>query len=824
MGVKPVTEILTKANEAALFPLLPLRGMLVFPYMITPLDVGRERSIRALEEAMTKERQLVLAAQRSAETTEPEADEIYEVGLVAEIKQLLKMPEGQIRVLVEGLHRVKIEEFVDTESCFHVKVSKILEIEESGPEIEALMRMVQNQFEEYVKLSRKVPSEVVVAINSIDEAARLADTIAAQLIVSVEEKQYLLESASTRERLEHLVLLLSKEIEILRLEKKIQGRVRKQLEKNQKEYYLREQMRAIQKELGEKDAIASEVDEFRGKIEKAKLPKAAREQALHELERLEKMPAMAAEAVVVRTYLEWLTALPWSKQTRDRLDIAAAQQILDEDHYGLDKVKERILEFLAVRHLTKKMKGPILCLVGPPGVGKTSLARSIARAMERKFVRFSLGGVRDEAEIRGHRRTYIGAMPGKVIQAMKQAGSRNPVMLLDEIDKMTMDFRGDPASALLEVLDPEQNSVFGDHYLEVTFDLSNVFFITTANVMHNIPRPLLDRMEVIQIPGYTEEEKLEIAKRHLWAKEVAANGLKDDQILVSDNAIQKVIAEYTRESGVRNLERELGSVCRKVAKDLVSGVEPPIRVNVNSIETYLGGPRFLRTLSEGESKIGVATGLAYTQVGGDILAIEVSVMPGKGHLTITGQLGDVMRESAQASLSYVRARAADLGIPIDFYEKHDIHIHVPEGGIPKDGPSAGITIATALASALTGRPIRGDLAMTGEITLRGRVLPIGGVKEKVLAAHRAGIKRVLLPKENARDLEDIPANIQRKLSIEIVEHMDAVLEKALLAPLGNMGIAIADDEALAAETMPFLATGLGPQSRQPWTGETHEPQ
>lgn len=817
-----MTDMTTEANETTVFPLLPLRGMLVFPYMITPLDVGRERSIRALEEAMTDERQLVLAAQKSAEITDPEQDEIHEVGLVAEIKQLLKMPEGQIRVLVEGLHRVRIEEFVDTESCFHVRVSKMVEIQESGPEIEALIRMVQNQFEEYVKLSRKVPSEVAVAVNSIDEAARLADTIAAQLIVPVEEKQHLLESASTRERLEHLVLLLTKEIEILRLEKKIQGRVRKQLEKNQKEYYLREQMRAIQKELGEKDAIASEVDEFRAKIEKAKLPKAAREQALHELERLEKMPPMAAEAVVVRTYLDWLTALPWSKHTRDRLDIAAAQAILDEDHYGLDKVKERILEFLAVRHLTKKMKGPILCLVGPPGVGKTSLARSIARAMERKFVRFSLGGVRDEAEIRGHRRTYIGAMPGKVIQAMKQAGSRNPVMLLDEIDKMTMDFRGDPASALLEVLDPEQNHAFGDHYLEVTFDLSNVFFITTANVLHNIPKPLLDRMEVIQIPGYTEEEKLEIAKRHLWAKEVAANGLKEDQIIVSDNAIQKIIAEYTRESGVRNLERELGSVCRKVAKELVSGVEPPIRVNVNSIETYLGAPRFFRTLSEGESRIGVATGLAYTQVGGDILAIEVSVMPGKGQLIITGQLGDVMRESAQASLSYVRARAADLGIPVDFYEKHDIHIHVPEGGIPKDGPSAGITIATALASALTNRPVRGDLAMTGEITLRGRVLPIGGVKEKVLAAHRAGIKRVLLPKENARDLDDIPANIQRKLKIETVEHMDEVLEKALLAPVGKVS-ARADDEDIA-KTMPFLATGLGSRGQQPWTGETHEPQ
>ena len=821
MGVGLMTDIMVEASSVAdeSHPLLPLRGMLVFPYMITPLDVGRERSIQALEEAMTRERQLVLAVQKSPETSEPEVDEIYETGVMAEIKQLLKMPEGQIRVLVEGLHRVRIEEFLETEPCLRVRVSEIVETKESGPEMEALMRTVQDQFEEYVKLSRKVPSEVIVAINSIEDPGRLTDTIAAQLIVSVEEKQQLLEIPSARGRLEHLVLILSKEMEILRLEKKIHVRVRKQLEKNQKEYYLREQMRAIQKELGEKDAIASEVDEFRRKIEKAKLPKEAREQAMHELERLEKMPPMAPEAVVVRTYLDWITSLPWSKQTRDRLDIAGAKQILDEDHYGLEKVKDRILEFLAVRHLTKKIKGPILCLVGPPGVGKTSLAQSIARTLDRKFVRFSLGGVRDEAEIRGHRRTYIGAMPGKVIQAMKQAGSRNPVMLLDEIDKMTMDFRGDPASALLEVLDPEQNNSFGDHYLEVSFDLSNVFFITTANVMHNIPRPLLDRMEVIQIPGYTEEEKLEIAKRHLWGKQVAANGLKKNQIMISDNAIQKVISDYTRESGVRNLERELGSVCRKVAKELVEGIEPPIRVNVNSIETHLGPPRYLRSLSEGESKVGVATGLAYTQVGGDILAIEASVMPGKGQLIITGQLGDVMRESAQASLSYVRSRAAELGIPVDFYEKHDLHVHVPEGAIPKDGPSAGITITTALVSALTGRPVRGDLAMTGEITLRGRILPIGGVKEKVLAAHRAGIRRVLLPKENQKDLEEIPVNVQKKLDIELVEHMDVVLEKALLDPLPGIGMALEGDDA-STEQMPFLPTGFEQESQQPWMGNS----
>jgi len=802
------------------YPLLPLRGLLVFPFMITPLDVGRPKSIQALEEAMTQERQLVLAVQKSAEINEPEEGDIHRVGVLAEIKQLLKMPEGQIRVLVEGLQRVRIDEFVETEPCFRVRVQEITEIEEEGPEIEALVRTVQDQFAEYVKLSRKVPSEVIVAVNSIGEPGRLADTVAAQLVVAVEKKQKLLEIPSVRKRLEELVLLLGSEMEILQLEKKIHVRVRKQLEKNQKEYYLREQMRAIQQELGEKDAIASEVEAGRERIEKAKLPKEVREQALHELGRLEKMPPMAAEAVVVRTYLDWLVSLPWSKETRDRLDISVAEQILEEDHYGLERVKERILEFLAVRQLTKKMKGPILCLVGPPGVGKTSLARSIARALNRRFVRFSLGGVRDEAEIRGHRRTYIGAMPGKVIQALKQAGSRNPVMLLDEIDKMSMDFRGDPASALLEVLDPEQNSNFGDHYLEVPFDLSNVFFITTANVIHNIPRPLLDRMEVIQLPGYTEEEKLEIAKRHLWGKQVAANGLTKDQIVISDKAVQKIIAEYTREAGVRNLERELGAICRKTAKEIVQGKKPPVRINASSVEKLLGPPRYLRTVSEGESKVGVATGLAYTQVGGDILAIEATVMPGKGQLIITGQLGDVMRESAQASLSYVRSRAAQLGIPVDFYEKHDIHIHVPEGAIPKDGPSAGITMATALVSALTGRPVRGDVAMTGEITLRGRVLPIGGVKEKVLAAHRAGIKRVLLPEENRKDLEEIPANVRKKIDVELVDHMDLVLEKALLAPIPGTGLS-ADSEDVGPEaSVPFLPPGFEQRSQQQWVGNS----
>lgn len=815
-------EIESSAVSSDIYPLLPLRGMLVFPHMVTPLDVGREKSIHALEEAMLHERQIMLAAQKEAKINDPDTDEIYRVGTIAEIKQLLKMPEGQIRVLVEGIRRVRIEEFVADEPCFKVRVSEIPEPIETGPETEALMRTVQDQFEQYVKLSKKIPSEVLVTVHSIEEPARLADTIIAQMQVSIEPKQRLLEIASPRERLEQLVLLLSKEMEILELERKIHGRVRQQMEKNQREYYLREQMRAIKKELGEKDEITSEIEEFREKIEKARMPKEAREKALHELERLEKMPPMAAEAVVVRNYLDWLTSLPWKKQTKDRLDIATAERILNEDHYGLDKVKERILEFLAVRQLTRKMKGPILCLVGPPGVGKTSLARSVARALKRKFVRFSLGGVRDEAEIRGHRRTYIGAMPGKVIQAMKQAGSSNPVLLLDEVDKMSMDFRGDPSAALLEVLDPEQNGAFGDHYLEVTYDLSNVLFITTANVMHNIPQPLLDRMEVIQIPGYTEEEKLEIAKRHLLKKQIEANGLTPQQIYISDNAIEKIITEYTREAGVRNLERELGSICRKVAKEIVQGAKPPIRVNVKSVESYLGSPRFLKSRAEEEDRVGVATGLAYTQVGGDILAIEVTVMPGKGKLTLTGQLGDVMRESAQASFSYVRGRAQQLGIPADFYENYDIHIHVPEGAIPKDGPSAGITMATALTSALTGRPVRRDVAMTGEITLRGRILPIGGVKEKVLAAHRSGIKEVLLPQDNKKDLEDIPANVQRKLRIHLVDHMDAVLEKALLAPVPGQGIRLEEKEK-KEEEMAFLPP-MQQEQQRPWLEEHHEPQ
>lgn len=768
-------------------PLLALRGMLVFPYTVTPLDVGRERSIHALEEAMIQDRLLVLAAQKDARVAEPGPDDLYRIGTLAEIKQLLKMPEGQLKVLVEGLRRIRIKDFVQSDPFVQVIVEEVsLPTEEEidiDPEMEALMRSTVEQFERYVKLSKKLPAEVLISISGIEEPARLADNIAAQLSVPLEVKQQLLSIIDVRERLEELLVVLSREMEILELEKRIHLRVRKQMEKSQKEYYLREQMKAIQKELGEQDEHRSEIEEYRDKIRKAKMPKEAREKAESELSRLEKMPPMAAEAVVVRNYLDWLVSLPWAKKTRDRLDVAAAARILDADHYGLDKVKERILEFLAVRQLTKNMKGPILCLVGPPGVGKTSLAQSIAKSLKRNFVRFSLGGVRDEAEIRGHRRTYVGAMPGKIIQAIRKAGSSNPVILLDEVDKMTYDFRGDPSSALLEVLDPEQNSNFGDHYLEVTYDLSDVMFITTANVLGNIPRPLLDRMEVISIAGYTEEEKLEIAKRHLLPKQIQANGLKEDQIQVSENTLRKLIQEYTRESGVRNLEREIASVCRKAAKEIVQGEKPPIRVTVTKLEALLGKPRYRHTRAEIEDRVGVVTGLAYTQFGGDILSIEITVVPGKGKLILTGQLGDVMKESAQAAFSYVRSIAGQLGIPADFHEHNDIHIHVPEGAVPKDGPSAGIAITTALASALSNRAVRGDVAMTGEVTLRGRVLPIGGVKEKLLAAHRAGITTVLLPEENKKDLEEIPKNIQKRLKIHLVTEMDEVLHLALVPPV-----------------------------------------
>ena len=760
-------------------PLLPLRGMIVFPFMVIPLDVGRDKSISALEEAMVQDRLIVLAAQRQAKMNEPGPDDIYTMGTIAEVKQLLKLPDGTIRVLVEGIQRAKIVNYTSSEPHYRVQLIQVDESDEKNVEVEALMRSTMYQFEQLIKLSKKIPPEVLTSVSNIEDPGRMADIISSHLNLKIEEKQDILEAVSAKSRLETLCTFLVKEIDILEMERKIHLRVRKQMEKTQKEYYLREQMKAIQKELGDGDERAAEVDELRAKLAELTLPSDVEEKVLKEIDRLAKMPPMAAEAVVVRNYIDWILSLPWNKVTEDNLDVKEAEKVLNEDHYGLEKVKERILEYLAVCQLTKELKGPILCLVGPPGVGKTSLAKSVARALNRKFVRFSLGGVRDEAEIRGHRRTYVGALPGKIIQIMKQAGTKNPVVLLDEIDKMSADFRGDPASALLEVLDPEQNCLFGDHYLEVTFDLSQVLFITTANTFHGIPRPLLDRMEVIYISGYTEEEKLEIAKRHLIPKQLKEHGLTKQSVVFNEKFIRQLIAGYTRESGVRNLEREIATVCRKAALEIVQSSRKSIRLNKLYLQKFLGIPKFRHNLAEDSDQIGVATGLAWTEVGGDILMVEVSLVKGKGQLILTGKLGEVMRESAQAAFSYIRSRAQELGIPEDFHERFDLHIHVPEGAIPKDGPSAGITIATALASALTNRPIRKDVAMTGEITLRGRVLPIGGLKEKVLAAHRGGIKKILVPKENEKDLEEIPANILRKVELVLVESMDEVWREAL---------------------------------------------
>lgn len=762
-------------------PLLPLRGILVFPYMVIHLDVGREKSVQAIEEAMIQDRMIFLATQKEAQTDEPVEDDIYQIGAVAEVKQLLKLPGGTIRVLVEGISRARIREYLSLEPFFKVEVEQYSEEFAKDSEIEALMRSLVYQFEQYVKLSKRIPPETVVSVVNLEEPGRLADIIASHLALRIEDKQKILDAVDIVDRLEKLCTIVAKELEIVELERKINIRVRKQMEKTQKEYYLREQMKAIQKELGEKDERVAEAEELREKIAESKLPKEVEEKALKEVERLEKMPPMAAEAAVVRNYLDWLLALPWDKSTKDRLDIKSAEKILDEDHYGLKIPKERIIEYLAIRKLAKKMKGPILCLVGPPGVGKTSLGRSIARALERKFIRMSLGGVRDEAEIRGHRRTYVGAMPGRIIQGIRHAGSKNPVFLLDEIDKMSMDFRGDPSAALLEVLDPEQNNSFSDHYIESPFDLSNVMFITTANNMYSIPRPLLDRMEVINISGYTEEEKVQIAKRHLIPKQIKEHGLKPDMIQLSENTVRKVIREYTRESGVRNLERNIAALCRKTAKQIVTKEAEKVKITTQNLEGYLGIPRFHYGVVEEIDEVGVATGLAWTEVGGETLVIEITTYKGTGRLTLTGKLGDVMKESAQAGYSYVRSRAGVLGIDESIYEKNDVHVHIPEGAIPKDGPSAGITMASALASVLTGRKIRHDVAMTGEITLRGRVLPVGGIKEKVLAAHRAGIKMLILPKDNKKDLEEIPANVKKQLVFKLVDHMDQVLELALLA-------------------------------------------
>ncbi|WP_206811015.1 endopeptidase La [Paradesulfitobacterium ferrireducens] len=762
-------------------PLLPLRGILVFPYMVIHLDVGRERSIAAIDEAMLGDRIVLLASQKETEIDSPNPDDIYGIGTLAEIKQLLKLPGGTMRVLVEGISRGRIEDYLQEEPYFKVVIE---EQPEQGPgetaDLEALRRGVAHQFEEYAKLSKKVPTETLGTVLAVEEPGRLADIVASHLNLKVVDKQTILDAFDVEERLERLTELIMREIEILELERRIGLRVRKQMEKAQKEYYLREQMKAIQKELGDKDERQAEADEYREKIAKAKLTKEIEEKALKEVERLEKMPLASAEGTVVRTYLDWIIALPWTKMSKDKTDLTRAEEILNEDHYGLEKVKERILEFLAIRKLTPKMKSPILCFVGPPGVGKTSLAKSVARALDRKFVRMSLGGVRDEAEIRGHRRTYIGALPGRIIQGLRTAGTRNPVFLLDEIDKLASDFRGDPASALLEVLDPEQNHTFADHYLEVPFDLSRTLFIMTANTLHTIPRPLLDRMEVISLSGYTEDEKVNIAKRYLVPKQLKAHGLSEEVFTIPDETLVKLVQGYTRESGVRNLEREVAALCRKVATRLVKKEWTAHPLTENDLETLLGTPRFQYQMAALNPEIGAATGLAYTEVGGDVLTIEVTPLPGKGMLTLTGKLGDVMKESAQAGWTFVRAHARELGIPEDFYDKVDLHIHVPEGAIPKDGPSAGITMATAIASALAKRAVRSDLAMTGEITLRGNVLPIGGVKEKVLAAHRAGIKTVLLPEKNRKDYEEIPENVREQLDFHFVKRMEEVLDLALL--------------------------------------------
>lgn len=780
------TQVRHDEEEGRVIPLLPLRGLLVFPYMVIHLDVGREKSVSAIDEAMLHDREIFLVTQKEAQTDEPRDVDIYQVGTIAEIKQLLKLPGGTFRVLVEGLRRGRIKQHLTSEPFMQVVIEEFEESFEKTPEIDAMMRAVTNQFEEYVKAGKKIPPETAVSIVSIDDPGRLADIIAAHINLRVGDKQAILEAFDPKERLERLGEILSREMEILDLERKINMRVRKQMEKTQKDYYLREQMRAIQKELGEKDERMAEVEELRERIAEAKFPKEVEEKALKELDRLEKMPPMVAEAVVVRNYIDWLLTIPWNKETRDRLNLTKAEEILEEDHYGLKKPKERILEYLAIRKLATKMRGPIICLVGPPGVGKTSLGRSVARALGRKFVRISLGGVRDEAEIRGHRRTYVGALPGRIIQGMKQAGTKNPVFLLDEVDKMNADFRGDPSSALLEVLDAEQNKAFSDHYIEVPYDLSKVMFITTANVEYNIPRPLLDRMEVIRLAGYTEEEKVKIAERHLVPKQLKEHGLKPNQLQFSENALRDVIRLYTREAGVRNVERELANICRKTAREVVNDKKYRAKVTAANVESFLGIPRYHYGTKEKENEVGVVTGLAWTEVGGEILSVEVSILDGKGKIMLTGKLGDVMKESAQAAVSFVRSRAKDLGLAKDFHEKSDIHIHIPEGAIPKDGPSAGITMATALASALTGRRIKHDVAMTGEITLRGRVLPVGGIKEKFLAAHRAGIKTIIMPTENKKDLEEIPANVKRRLKFVLVDNMDQVLSEALLPVEGEL--------------------------------------
>ncbi len=800
------------SNDISELPVLPLRDVVVYPHMVIPLFVGREKSVRALEIAMEGDKRILLVAQRSPDVDDPQAGDLYSIGTVATVLQLLKLPDGTIKVLVEGASRAEIVNVTDREGLLigFVRTLDPAYTRESR-EIEVVSRSLVSMFEQFVKLNRKIPPELLTTLAGIDDASRLGDTIAAHLSIRLQDKQRVLETVDVGDRLEMLLGFVDGEIDVQQIEKRIRGRVKSQMEKSQREYYLNEQMKAIQKELGESEDAPNEVEDLGKKIQKAGMPKPVEAKAKAELNKLKQMSPMSAESTVVRNYIDWLVGVPWKKRSKVRRDLKQAEVVLDEDHFGLEKVKERIVEYLAVQQRVKKMKGPILCLVGPPGVGKTSLGQSIARATNRKFVRMSLGGVRDEAEIRGHRRTYIGSMPGRIVQNMSKVGTRNPLFVLDEIDKMSMDFRGDPSSALLEVLDPEQNHTFNDHYLEVDFDLSEVMFIATANSL-NIPGPLLDRMEVIRIPGYTEEEKINIAQRYLMSKQVKANGLRAEEIHVAESAIRDMIRYYSRESGVRNLERELAKICRKVVKELTLAADKSKatgktvkrgKANITSknLEHYLGVRKFTYGRAEQQNEVGLVTGLAWTQVGGDLLSIEATVVPGKGKLIHTGQLGDVMQESIHAALSVVRARADRLGIDPEFHQKHDLHIHVPEGATPKDGPSAGIAMCTALVSALTKVAVRSEVAMTGEITLRGRVLPIGGLKEKLLAAHRGGIETVIIPDENVKDLADIPKNVTEHLSIRPVRWIDEVLDIALERPL-TPNSAKVEDAAKAAADVP----------------------
>jgi ATP-dependent Lon protease len=801
-------EVTQKTGPSNILPVLPLRDIVVFPHMVVPLFVGREKSVRALEDMMQTDKQIMLVAQRDATNDDPSKDDIYEVGTIATVMQLLKLPDKTVKVLVEGVSRARIKRFTDNPDFMQAEVEIISSGQDDTPETEALARSVTSLFDQYVKLGKKLPQDVLVSVEQIEGAAKLADSIASHVAVKIPEKQELLEMTDTSARLEKLLSMMEGEISVLQVEKKIRGRVKRQMEKTQREFYLNEQMKAIQKELGEGENGKDEAGEIEARIKNTRLSKEAAEKAESELKKLRNMSPMSAEATVVRNYLDWLLSIPWNKRKRVQIDLARAEAILDADHYGLEKVKERILEYLAVQKRTSKLKGPILCLVGPPGVGKTSLGKSIARATGREFIRMSLGGVRDEAEIRGHRRTYIGSMPGKVIQSLRKAKFSNPFFLLDEIDKMGADFRGDPSSALLEVLDPEQNSTFSDHYLEVDYDLSDVMFVTTANSLR-MPEPLLDRMEIIRIPGYTEDEKIEIAKRHLVAKQREAHGLKAGEFTVPDAGIRHLVRYYTREAGVRNLERELANLARKAVRELVSNkAVKHIEMTEELIEKYAGVRRFRYGEAEAEDQVGVVTGLAWTEVGGELLNIESVMLPGKGRMTTTGKLGDVMKESIEAASSYVRSRAVDFGIKPSIFEKKDIHVHVPEGATPKDGPSAGVAMVTSIVSVLTSNPVRRDVAMTGEISLRGRVLPIGGLKEKLLAALRGGIKTVLIPSENVKDLADIPDNVKKDLEIIPMTVLDDVLRHALVRPLVPI---IWDEEkemAAANEAKKDLLDGL----------------